>query len=207
MKNTFLPFALTLSLGVVAGCGAARPNKFYQITVPPDTGQGSQPAPFPVTLLVGPIKASHLYREDQIVYTSEAQAMGTYQYQRWAEPPTEMIRDVLSRELRLSGRYRNVYTLGSDVRGDYLLGGQLYDFREIDGNSVVVRVTLEFELRDIRTGTTVWTSYFSHDEPVNGKDISGVVAAIDRDVQGGLRELVNGLDQYFSGISSIGKVR
>jgi ABC-type uncharacterized transport system auxiliary subunit len=207
MKNTFLLFALTLSLGVLAGCGAARPNKFYQITVPPDTGQGSHPAPFPVTLLVGPIKASHLYRADQIVYTSEAQAMGTYQYHRWAEPPTEMIRDVLSRELRLSGRYRNVYSLGSNVRGDYLLGGQLYDFREIEGNSVVVRVTLEFELRDIRTGTTVWTRYFSHDEPVTGKDISGVAAAMDRDVQRGLRELVNGLDQYFSGISSIGEVK
>lgn len=207
MKNTFLLFALTLSLGVLAGCGAARPNKFYQITVPPDTGQGSHPAPFPVTLLVGPIKSSQLYREDHIVYTSEAQAMGTYQYHRWAEPPTEMIRDVLSRELRLSGRYRNVYSLGSDVRGDYLLRGQLYDFREIEGNSVVVRVTLEFELRDTRTGTTVWTRYFSHDEPVNGKDISGVVAAMDRDVQGGLHELANGLDQYFSGISSIGEVK
>jgi ABC-type uncharacterized transport system auxiliary subunit len=207
MKNTFLLFALTLSLGVLAGCGAARPNKFYQITVPSDTGQGSHPAPFPVTLLVGPIKASHLYREDQIVYTSEAQAMGTYQYHRWAQPPAEMIHDVLSRELRLSGRYRNVYSLGSDVRGDYLLGGQLYDFREIEGNSIVVRVTLEFELRDTRTGTTVWTRYFSHDEPVNGKDISGVVAAMDRDVQGGLRELVNGLDQYFSGISSIGEAK
>ena len=207
MKNTFLLFALTLSLGALAGCGAARPSKFYQITVPPDTGQGSLPAPFPVTLLVGPIKASHLYREDQIVYTSEAQAIGTYQYQRWAEPPTEMIHDVLSRELRLSGRYQNVYSLGSDVRGDYLLGGQLYDFREIDGNSVVVRVTLEFELRDTRTGTTVWTHYFSLDEPVNRKDISGIVAAMDRDVQGGLREVVNGLDQYFLGISSIGEVK
>jgi ABC-type uncharacterized transport system auxiliary subunit len=207
MKNSFLLFALTLSLGVLAGCGAARPNKFYQITVPPDTGQESHPAPFPITLVIGPIKASHLYREDQIVYTSEAQAMGTYQYHRWSEPPAEMIRDVLSRELRLSGRYRNVYALGSDVRGDYLLRGQLYDFREIEGNSLVVRVTLEFELRDTRTGTTVWTRYFSHDEPVNGKDISSVVAAMDRNVQGGLRELVNGLDQYFSGISSIGEVK
>jgi ABC-type uncharacterized transport system auxiliary subunit len=207
MKNTFLLFALTLSLGVLAGCGAARPNKFYQLTVPQDSVPGSDPAPFPVTLVVGPIKASHLYREDQIVYTSEAQAMGTYQYHRWAEPPAEMIRDVLSRELRLSGRYRNVCSLGSNVRGDYLLGGQLYDFREIEGNSVVVRVTLEFELRDTRTGTTVWTRYFSHDEPVNRKDISGVVAAMDRDVQGGLRELVNGLDQYFSGISSAGEVK
>jgi len=42
---------------------------------------------------------------------------------------------------------------------------------------------------------------------VNEKNISGVVAAMDRDVQGRLRELVNGLDQYFSGISSIGEAK
>lgn len=100
-----------------------------------------------------------------------------------------------------------MYSLGSNVRGDYLLGGQLYDFREIESNPVVVRVTLEFELRDTRTGTTVWTRYFSHDEPVTGKDISGVVAAMDRDVQRALRELANGLDQYFSGISSMGEAK
>jgi ABC-type uncharacterized transport system auxiliary subunit len=207
MKNTFLLSILALWVGILAGCGAARPNKFYQLTVPHDSVPGSDPARLPVTLLVGPIKASHLYREDQIVYTSEAQAMGTYQYQRWAEPPTEMIRDVLLRELRLSGRYRNVYSLGSDVRGDYLLRGQLYDFREIAGKSLLVRVTLEFELRDTRTGTAVWTRYYSHDEPVSERDITAVVGAMDRDVQAGLRELVAGLDQYFSGLSPVGGAR
>jgi cholesterol transport system auxiliary component len=207
MKNTFLLSVLALWVGILTGCGAARPNKFYQLTVPHDSVPGSDPAPVPVTLLVGPIKASPLYREDQIVYTSEAQAMGTYQYQRWAEPPPEMIRDVLLRELRLSGRYRNVYSLGSDVRGDYLLRGQLYDFREIAGKSLLVRVTLEFELRDTRAGTAVWTRYYSHDEPVSGRDITAVVAAMDRDVQGGLREMVAGLDQYFSGLSPAGGAR
>jgi ABC-type uncharacterized transport system auxiliary subunit len=206
MKNTFLLSALTLCLGLV-GCGAARPTKFYQLTVPHDIAPESDPSPIPVTLLVGPIKASHLYREDQIIYTSEAQAVGTYHYQRWAEPPTEMIRDVLLRELHLSGHYRNVYFLGSDVRGDYLLCGRLYDFREIAGNSLVARVTLEFELRDTRAGTTVWTRYFSHDEPIKGKDISGVVAAMDHDVQGGLREVLAGLDQYFAGLSTVGETR
>jgi ABC-type uncharacterized transport system auxiliary subunit len=207
MKNTFLTSVLTLCVAILAGCGAARPYKFYQLTVPHDNVPGSDPAPFPVTLLVGPIKASHLYRENQIVYSSEAQAMGTYQYQRWAEPPTEMIRDVLLQELRLSGRYRNVYSLGSDVRGDYLLRGQLYDFREIAGQSLLVRVTLEFELLDTRVGTAVWTRYYSHDEPVSGRDIAAVVAAMDREVQRGLREMVAGLDQYFSGLSLVDEAR
>jgi hypothetical protein len=59
-------------------------------------------------------------------------------------------------------------------------------------------VTFEFELHDSRTGATVWRRYYSHDEPVDGKDVHAVVAALNRNVVSGLSELREGLDQYFS---------
>ncbi len=198
MKYKIIFPALMLALGILSGCGAARPSKFYQLTLPNDKASGADPAPFPVTLLLGPITTSHLYRDDHIVYTSNGQAMGTYEYQRWAELPSEMIDDVLLRELRVSGRYQHVYFLRSDVRGDYLLHGHLYDFREISGNGLAARVAFEFELRDFKTGSTVWTRYYSHDEPVDGKDVPAVVAALNRNVVSGLSDLREGLDQYFS---------
>jgi ABC-type uncharacterized transport system auxiliary subunit len=141
---------------------------------------------------------SNLYRDDRIVYTSNGRAMGTYQYQRWAEPPPEMITDTLLLELRASGRYLQIYSLGSNVRGDYLLRGHLYDFREIDGKVLAARVAFDFELDNSKTGAIVWTRYYSHDEPVDGKDVAAVVAAIDRNVQSGLTEVIGGLDEYFS---------
>ncbi len=149
-------------------------------------------------LLLGPVTTSHLYRDDHIVYTSNGQAMGTYEYQRWAEPPSEMINDILLREPRVSGRYQHVYSFRSDVRGDYLLRGHLYDFREVSGNGLAARVAFDFELRDSKTGDTVWTRSYSHDEPVKGRDVSAVVAAIDQNVQKGLSEILEGLEQYFS---------
>jgi ABC-type uncharacterized transport system auxiliary subunit len=95
--------AVVFCLGMLNGCGAARPSKFYQLTVPSDRASGEDQS-YPITLLLGPIASSHLYRDDHIVYTSNGQAMGRYEYQRWAEPPTEMIADVLLRELRVSRR-------------------------------------------------------------------------------------------------------
>jgi ABC-type uncharacterized transport system auxiliary subunit len=198
MKYKILFAALMLALGMLNGCGAARPSKFYQLTAVGDRPSGADPSPYALTLLLGPITSSHLYRDDHIVYTSNGQAMGTYEYQRWAEPPSEMIDDVLLRQLRVSGRYQHVYSLRSDVRGDYLLHGHLYDFREISGNGLAARVAFEFELRDFKTGNTVWTRYYSHDEPVDGKDVPAVVAALNRNVASGLSELREGLDQYFS---------
>lgn len=198
MKTGIVFGALLLSISVGGGCGAARPSRYYQLTTP---GEATPPAgsnPHHVTLMLAPITSSHLYREDHIVYTDNGQYMGVYQYQRWAEPPTEMIGELLLRELRSSDHFQGVYAWGSNVRGDYILRGHLYDFREIDGSTVIGRVTLELELHDARTGATVWTHFYSHDEPVSRKDVPAVVAALDHDAQRGVAECSAGLDQYFS---------
>jgi ABC-type uncharacterized transport system auxiliary subunit len=198
MKTAILFDALLLCISLANGCGAARPSKYYQLTVPNDSTPANSSNPYHVTLMLAPITSSHLYREDHIVYTDNAQYMGVYQYQRWAEPPTEMIRDVLLRELRASDRFQGVYTWGSNVRGDYILRGHLYDFREISASNLVGRVTLELELHDARTGATVWTHFYSHDQPVASKDVAAVVAALDHDVQQGIAEFRASLDQYFA---------
>jgi ABC-type uncharacterized transport system auxiliary subunit len=124
--------------------------------------------------------------------------MGIYEYQRWVEPPAEMIQEVLFRALRSSGRYRSVHTQSSSIRGDYLLHGHLYDFKEITGSPMSARLSLELELRDTKTSNTVWTHVYNHDEPVKGKDVSAVVAALNRNVQRATNEFTASLAQYFS---------
>ncbi|HEX2665194.1 MAG TPA: ABC-type transport auxiliary lipoprotein family protein [Candidatus Acidoferrum sp.] len=187
--------AVVLFLG---GCGAARPSQYYQLTVPGDAPAAKEADSTPVTLLVGTLFAPDLYREDRIVYSTTQEQMGTYEYQRWAEPPTEMIQEVLLRALRSSGRYRAVFAHRSDTNGDFLLRGRLYDFKEVSANGMVARLTVDFEMRDLKSGTTVWTHYYHHDEPVNGKNVPAVVAALDRNVQRSVKEVLEGLDQYFA---------
>lgn len=189
-------FALAAVL--FTGCGAARPSKFYELTIPSDSATARESSPYPVTLLLGPLRAAHLYREDSIVYSSAAETMGTYQYQKWAEPPNEMLVQMLLRELRASGKYRAVDFLRSNSRGDYILYGRLYDFKEISGTPVLARVTVDLELRESKSGATVWTHYYSHDEPVSGKDVAAVVAALDRNALHGMAEVKSSLEQYFS---------
>ena len=191
-------WVLALALGLAAGCGAARPSKYYQLTVPGNIVPAVDSNPIPVTLLIGRLMGPALYREDQIVYSSSSESMGTYEYQRWSEPPTEMIAEVILRQFRASGHYRGVYTLRSAIHGDFLLHGHLYDFKEVSGSALVGRVTMELELRNIKTGTTVWTHFYTHDEPSNGKAVGAVVAALDKNVQQGIAECRASLDQYFA---------
>lgn len=190
--------AIALLSIALSGCGAARPAKYYELTLPAENVTDPSGEVYPVTILMGPILCSHLYREDHIVYSSEGETMGIYEYQRWAEPPSEMIQDVLLRALRSSGRFRSIYAQRSSMRGDYLLRGHLWEFKEVTAPSLSARFALELELRDTRTGDTVWNHLYNHDEPVSGKNVSAVVAALNRNVQRGTNEFLASLSQYFS---------
>jgi ABC-type uncharacterized transport system auxiliary subunit len=189
---------LALALVLTAGCGAARPSKYYQLTVPGDSAPVANSNPLPIILLIGRLTAPALYREDQIVYSSGGENMGTYEYQKWSEPPTEMIAEVMLRQFRASGRYHGVYTLRSDIRGDFLLHGHLYDFKEVAGSPLLARVTMELELREIKTSAVVWTHFYTHDETASGKDVGSIVAALNKNVQQGIAEFRASLDQYFA---------
>ncbi len=193
---------LALAIEFSAGCGSARPSKYYQLTVPGERAAAAGQDSYPVSLMIGPLMASHLYREDRIVYSSDGQRMGTYDSQRWAEPPAEMLEQLLLQQLRASGRYRSVSSLRSGARGDFLLRGRLYDFKEISGKTVVAKVSFELELQDTKTGSTVWTHSYSREEPANGRDVPAVVAALDRNAHNGVAGAAASLDQYFSVHSS-----
>jgi len=190
--------ALALTIALLSGCGATRPSKYYQLTVPADAVAVEKADAVPVSLLLGGLTTSHLYREDRIVYGNGPEQLGTYEYQRWAEPPAEMIQEVLLRHLRASGRYRAVHYRRSNMKGDFALRGHLYDFKEVTGSQMSARVTFDLEMRDLKSGATVWTHYYTHDEPTEGKDVPAVVAALDKNVQRAVKDIVESLDQYFT---------
>ena len=197
MSGRFIA-SVVLAAGLLGGCGSARPSKYYELTIPGNSAAAPDAAVYPVRLLIGPMHASHLYREDRIVYSSHAEEMGTYDYHRWAVPPAEMLEDVLLRNLRSSGRFRDVDIERSNSRGDYVLTGHLYDFEEISAAPLMARLTMDLQLRETRTGSTVWTHYYSYDESVEGKDVNAVVAALDKNAQKCMNEVKASLEEYFA---------
>ena len=189
-----------LTLEIFGGCGgASRPIKYYQLTVPGAMAPATTVPSVPVTIVVRPLLAPDLYRDNRLVYGIGDQQMGAYEYERWVGPPPQMIQEVFLRELRSTGHYSGVYTPEGKADGDYALRGRLYDFKELDsGGNLVARVTMDLELRDTKTGATVWQRYYTHDEPVNAKTVPDVVAALDKNVQLAANDVTAGLEQYFA---------
>lgn len=190
--------ALALVALVLCGCGALPQSKYYELQVPHETNSGAAADALPVIILVGPLKASHFYREDRLVYATDTEQMGTYELQRWAAPPADMMRDMLWRTLQASHRYSGVHLLSSSSHGDFILEGNLNDFKEISGASLLARVNLALELREIKSGAVVWTHDCAHDEPVSGKEVSSVVAALDQNAQRCVTGAEASLSEYFS---------
>jgi ABC-type uncharacterized transport system auxiliary subunit len=183
--------------GISASCGASRPIKYYVLDVSPAPAI-SPSAQFPITLLIGRVTASHLYRDDRLVYGAGPVELGTYEYQRWAESPADMVQDILISSLRSAKQYRSVSRIESNFRGDYILRGHLYSFYEVDKPELAARFSVQLDLFDPKSGTTVWTDSYSHDEPVTGKTVGDVVEALDRNVRAGMQQFTANLAQYFS---------
>jgi len=197
MRPLKLAAVAVLLAGFAAGCGSARPVKYYVLDVGPVPTTAPSPV-YPISLLVGHVNTSHLYRDDRLVYGSGPVQLGVYTDRRWAETPADMVQDLLISSLRSSGQYRSVSRLGSNARGGYVVRSNLEALYEVDQPALVGRFAMRVELFDSKAGATVWVGNYSHDEPVNGKDVAAVVEALSRNVRAGMQQLTTGIGQYFA---------
>ncbi|HTZ46606.1 MAG TPA: ABC-type transport auxiliary lipoprotein family protein [Verrucomicrobiae bacterium] len=190
-----LPGCLVLAV-LLAACGAPRPIKYYALSYPSQNSVASDA--MNASLMVRTFEASPLYMDDKIVYGFDTPEMGTYEFSRWANSPVEIMQNALVRGLRSTGRFQGVYTVRSDPNGRFILGGHLYDFKEVDSpSSVVARLDYIVYMRDRKTGRTVWNYSYRHDEPASEKSVIAFVQAMDKNVQKSVQEVDSGLEQYF----------
>ena len=181
---------------LLSGCAKPRAIKYYQISYPSNISVSQEM--IDTMLLVRSFDASHLYLDDRIVYGHDSPEMGTYEDERWAEPPVEMLRDAIVRGLRSSGMFKGgVHIARSDLGGRYLLSGHLYDFKEVDAATISARLAFEARLWDRKTRTLVWSHSYSFDEPAAEKSVSAVAAAMDRNVQRSVQAIAADLTEHF----------
>ena len=196
MNRTTRSILLSLVALTLGGCGSTKPIKYYTIQSPtaPAVSAGTQS----VSLLVASIGAPEILRRSPIAYRVGGNQIGTYQYSQWEEPPVGMIQSSLVRLLRQSGNYQSVASVSGASAGQFVVRGRLNDFEEVDGASITALVSMEFELYERKTGKIVWTHSYSQSEPVQGKEMTEIVKSMDVDLDRGLKEVVAGINQYFS---------
>ncbi len=197
MNRATGPILVSLLALILSGCGKTKPIRYYAIqsSTAPAVSSGTPT----VSLLVADISTPEIFRDSPIAYRIGTNEVGTYQYSRWIEPPVEMVHGNLIHILRASGTYQSVDSLGSASGGQFVVRGHLYDFEEVDSaTGITGLVSMDFQLYDRKSGKVVWSHVYSQSEPVQGKEISAIVTALDVNLERGLKEVAAGLEQYFS---------
>ena len=197
MRRANYAVLVAVLAGAMSGCGGTRPTKYYVLDVPPPPTTQS-PTQLPVSLLVARPVASHLYRDDRIVYGSGPVELGTYEFERWAQSPADMMQDLLVSYLRASKEYRSVLRPGSNAKGDFIVRSYLKSLYEVDKPDFVARFDIHLDVYDPKAGRTVWSGNYSHDEPIGSKTVSAVVEALDKNVRAGMQQLTSEMGQYFA---------
>jgi ABC-type uncharacterized transport system auxiliary subunit len=190
--------AVALIAGICSGCSAGRPYHYYWLEMPAAPATATQASASHIKLVVARVMTPHLYRDDRLVYGSGDVQLGTYEYERWAEMPADMVQDALISSLRATGQYRSVTRTGSAARGDYVLRSQLFALYGEDRPNTVARFSMQVELFEPKTGMTLWNDSYAHDEPLGSKNVDGLVEALNKNVRAGMQHFTSDLGQYFA---------
>jgi ABC-type uncharacterized transport system auxiliary subunit len=196
-KSAMATFCLSLACLLFAACAGGRPIHYYSINTPELPAATAKPGS--LVLLVGRIATPEALEDGRIRFRSGNNEVGSYEYQRWTERPGVIVRNLLLRSLRASGKYREVHEAGSDATGDYLIRGKLEEFAEVDDPGIQTRVSLRLEVVDRKTGLVVWDRQYKHDEPVSGKEMKDVVASLDHNLQQVIAEGTAGIGSFLPG--------
>jgi ABC-type uncharacterized transport system auxiliary subunit len=184
---------------LLASACAPHHVQYYQLSA---MAKPAAPAETGPVVLVGRIATPLALQDGRIRYRDGLNTVGAYEYHRWTDPPGIMVKDSLIHVLRASGKYKSVQDAGSSTDGDYTVRGKLLEFSELDGNGIATRVSLDLELREVKTGRLVWTEVLTHDDPVQAKKVSDVVQSLDRNLQQVLVDAAAAIGSYISAHSA-----
>ena len=165
-----------LVLLLVGGClgrGDLTPIRYYSVdSLPINITPVARS--WPVPLGVRPFTAATRYR-DRMLYRISAVEVGFYQYDRWVEPPEEMVTRVLSTVLGASGLFRQVVAADTVKLPAWILSGELIRFDEVrEAGSRRAECWVQVEVQQAHNERLLWADVLKAltvDEPKeNSKD-------------------------------------
>ena len=137
--------------------------------------------------------AAPAYASSQMAYTEQPYRIDYFARNEWADPPSRMLKTLLTQQLTNSGMFRFVFSDSAGVDETLRLDSELIELvQAFDAASSQVRVTIRFDLVDVAQRTILLSETISASEPAAKDPYAGVVAA-NAAVQRVLDQLVSTL--------------
>src|ERR1700724_157637 len=193
MRRTVTTIVFSVAaLVILASCGGrVRYPNYYTLNLP------APPDPPPAenvhaAVAIREFRAPAYLRQGAIVYKPSPEQIGFYAYHRWAINPCEFVTNSVIERLRASGDFARVKPYDGRPDTQYVLSGRLEKLEEIDyEGGVKVAVAISAQMTNLATGATVWTNAVSEVGDPSKRDVSAVVAEMNRTMDRAITKLLS----------------
>jgi len=198
-----LAIGLATALGGLSGCaGKIRYPNLYVLNVPAPAPAAARPAATLGSIAVREFEAPAFLQNGPIVYRESPERLGFYEYERWAVDPRRAVTGAVIREMQARGTFQSVDRFDGRATQDCVLTGEIEHLEEVDhGADVSIEVSLSAQLTSERSGEVLWQGTTSKIAKLDQRSISGVVAAMSREVGLAVEDLVSSMQDHVSAAS------
>lgn len=181
-RSLFRAFSLLLAVIALGGCAlSGRPDAPPVATFVLQgnaTTSAASGAATDLVLQVATPNAAPAYASSQMAYIEQPYRIDYFARNEWADPPSRMLKTLLTQQLTNSGLFRFVVSDSSGVDEALRLDSELIELVQVfDASSSQVHVAIRFDLVDVAQRTILFSETLSASEPAAREPYAGVVAA------------------------------
>jgi uncharacterized lipoprotein YmbA len=192
---------VTLGLLVISGCMATTADKkYYQLYLPPDSGDTGTPAPaaprIDYVVLVEKVEVEDIYNDYRVVYRTSPYQLNYYSYHFWIKKPEKIVRDAITDYLSRGKYFKDVITDFSGGMPDLMLKASVHIMEEYDrADSWLARLKMDIEVKDFKTRKRVLFHSFNRHISMPAKHVIQLPIFISRILKEELDSAVKQLEE------------
>lgn len=203
-KNLLLLFCFVIIPGCVSTGKPQAPVEMYLIDYPapafaklPEIGDA---------IRVNRFTIATAYNNNSMIFRQDNYTLDSFNYNRWAVNPADMVGDNLLRDLRASGFFRAAFSRYVVDEGRYIVQGGIEEFfLRKDKSANIAVISLEITLKDTKqreaTGRILFQKKYRQEEPLTDQSPRGYCQAMSQAMQKLSLQIINDI---YQGIKSAG---
>ena len=201
-----------LCTAIISGCAATgkpqAPVEMYLIDYPAPTF--AMPDKIDDTIRLGRFTIATAYNSNRMIFRRDNYAFDSFNYNRWAVNPADMVGDILLRDLQASGLFRAVFSRYTVDEGRYVVQGGIEEFfLKKDNSGNVAVLNLDITLKDTKQRETgkriIFQKKYSREEALTEQSPRGYSQAMSKALQKLSGQIISDIYQGIKSAENAGR--